>query len=81
MTLNLSLHVHRIVIIEFSIDWQLNLLRPIGKCQKIILLIRFMTVHIAFKLQTKIGLKNFYMLTTTLVVTETASVANLKSPI
>ena len=38
-----------------------------------------MTVHIAFKLQTKIGLKNFYMLTTTFVVKETAPVANLKA--
>ena len=36
-----------------------------------------MTVHVAFKFQTKIGLKNFYMLTTTFVVKETASVANL----
>ena len=27
MTLNLSLHVHRIVIIEFSTDGQLNLLQ------------------------------------------------------
>ena len=42
-----------------------------------ILLIRFMTFHIVFKLQTKIGLMNFYMLTTTFVVEETASVANL----